>query len=65
MRQLLMTTARRRQSASQVAVDVINKATLLHAALFEDRPVDRGFVTVQAFGRAVALGDVKLRPCDR
>jgi hypothetical protein len=48
-----------------VAVDVINKATLLHAALFEDRPVDRGFVTVQAFGRAVALGDVKLRLCDR
>jgi hypothetical protein len=41
------------------------KATLLRAALFEDWPVDRGFVTVRAFGPAVALGGVKPQLCDR
>ena len=65
MRQLLKTTARRRRPASQLAVGVINKATLLRAALFEDWPADGGFVTVRALARAVAPRDVKPQLCDR
>jgi hypothetical protein len=65
MGQLLKTTARRRRSASQVAFGLINKAKLLRAALFEDRPVNNSFVSVRAFARAVAPRDVKQQLCDR
>jgi hypothetical protein len=34
------------KSLAKAAIGVINKATLLRAALFEDRPVKCGFVTV-------------------